>query len=311
MNAVKIESARTLLRGGEPGAECRIARAPSQRSRRMGTFGALGLAVALVSACNPVAERVNAEIERDRAVAIRVIERELQRIRLSVDSIDAVLQPMPLLRPAEEAALRTYLSDRQLERARALGIAPGLDASQLDQLVATGELVRLEESSEYWIVRPLDYSTALLTPAAHAALVEIGRRFHDRLAALGLPPFRFEITSVLRSAEDQARLRATNPNAASGVSTHEFATTFDIAYSAFAPPRNPVVPVRPDSADWLAAHLQLYERQAAATLAARRSRELQAVLGQTLIELQSRGIVMVTLEQLQPVFHITVATADI
>lgn len=42
-------------------------------------------------------------------------------------------------------------------------------------------------------------------------------------------------------------------------------------------------------------------------VAARRSRELMAILGNVLIEAQDEGKVMVTLERLQPVYHMTVA----
>jgi hypothetical protein len=43
------------------------------------------------------------------------------------------------------------------------------------------------------------------------------------------------------------------------------------------------------------------------TAAARKSRELQALLGHVLSELQRSGDVLVTLERQQPVYHITVA----
>ena len=44
-------------------------------------------------------------------------------------------------------------------------------------------------------------------------------------------------------------------------------------------------------------------------MAARYSRELQAVLGEVLREMQAAGEVMVTLERQQPVYHITLARA--
>jgi len=39
----------------------------------------------------------------------------------------------------------------------------------------------------------------------------------------------------------------------------------------------------------------------------RKSRELQKILGDVLREAQDEGIVLVTLERLQPVYHVTVA----
>ena len=41
--------------------------------------------------------------------------------------------------------------------------------------------------------------------------------------------------------------------------------------------------------------------------AARKSRELMAILGEVLREMQDEGAVYVTLDRQQPVFHITVA----
>ena len=64
----------------------------------------------------------------------------------------------------------------------------------------------------------------------------LGRRFQERLAEMRLPPYRLEITSAYRTAERQARLRRSNANAAAGVSSHEFGTTVDLSYAAFAPP---------------------------------------------------------------------------
>ena len=43
------------------------------------------------------------------------------------------------------------------------------------------------------------------------------------------------------------------------------------------------------------------------TAAARKSRELQAILGSVLNELRREGDVLVTLERQQPVYHVTVA----
>jgi len=44
-------------------------------------------------------------------------------------------------------------------------------------------------------------------------------------AALDLPPYRIEVTSALRTAEHQARLRGSNANAAAGTSSPAGAKT--------------------------------------------------------------------------------------
>jgi hypothetical protein len=141
-----------------------------------------------------------------------------------------------------------------------------------------------------------------VTPDARALLVMVGGRFQQKLAAMGAPPFRVEVTSVLRTPAGQAALRETNPNAAAGVSTHEFGTTLDIAYSGYAAPGNGAESA--SSGDDVAGRMRalVLER-----VAARYSRELQKVLGDVLLELQSEGAVLVTLERQQPVYHLTVA----
>jgi hypothetical protein len=236
-----------------------------------------------------------------------VLERELARIQQAADTADRLLHPLPLLRPAQEAALRRHTNAQQLGPARALGIPPDLPAGEVQRLAGTGRLVRLADSTQFWIVRELDYSLPYLVPDAEALLREIGERFHARLSALGLPAFRLEVTSVLRDASSQAALRRVNPNAAAGESTHQYGTTFDLAYNAFAAPATPLVPPSSPEAPWLERHLVRIGDRFAETVAARRSAELQAILGEVLLELQGEGKVMVTLERLQPVYHMTVA----
>ena len=179
---------------------------------------------------------------------------------------------------------------------------------ELDRLVAEGELLRLE-NGPYWVVGALDHSQPLVVPAAYQLLEEVGRRFQARLAELGAPLFRFEISSVLRSEADQAALRRINPNAALGESAHEYATTVDVLYSAFAAPVEPIIPTRSTAHPELDPFLERYAAVAAERVGGRRALELKAVLGGVLMELQAEGRVMVTLERQQPVFHMTVAAA--
>lgn len=233
--------------------------------------------------------------------------RELTRIRARTDSIDAIFQPLPLLRPAAEAALRRFDNDAQLVAARRLGIGANTSRSALPRLVAEARLVRLSDSTEHWDIRELDHSSPYLTRDGTAALREIAERFQRALARAELPAYRLEVTSALRSAEDQAALRRTNVNAAAGESTHQYGTTFDIAYSAFAPPAEPVARPAIPEAPWLEQHLVWVAGTLTELVAARRSRELLAILGNVLLAMQDEGRIMVTLERLQPVYHVTVA----
>jgi hypothetical protein len=275
--------------------------------RSRGIRMVVALAAVVVSACSgPGDEEDRVRIEAElQARAERVLERARTRIAERADSLDRALQPVPLLTGSEEGALRRYLNAAQLQRARRLGVRPGSEA-ELERLRRDGRLVRLPDSTQYWIVRELDHSVPLVTPDTEALLTEIGRRFQARLDSLGLPPFRLEVTSVLRTAEAQAELRRINPNAASGVSTHEFGTTLDVAYNSFAAPRSPELDVETTEAPWLRPHLEQLSGAIGETIAARRSRELQAILGRVLRELQEEGKVLVTMERRQPVYHFTV-----
>ena len=149
------------------------------------------------------------------SAASAVLEREIGRIDAEAGRIDSIFQPLPLLRPAQENALRRYDNAQQLARARALGVGRLLPPDRLTELRNEGALVLLEDT-EHWVVRDMDHSQPLAVPAVHALLTRIGERFHARLAALGAPAFRMEVTSALRSAADQAELRRINPNAAEG-----------------------------------------------------------------------------------------------
>lgn len=265
----------------------------------------------LVAACagqESGSGEANADSGQDRpgSAAEIVLEREMGRIDAAAASVDSVFQPLPLLRPAEEESLREYSNAAQVARGRALGVERGLAAERLRALEEEGALVRLTDS-DHWVVRDLDHSQPLVVPGARDLLTEIGERFQGRLAQLGAPPFRMEVSSVLRTAEDQASLRRVNPNAALGESAHEYGTTFDLLYSAFAAPAEPIVAIEASEAAWAAEPLRRYAEVAAERVAARRAMELKAVLGQVLREMQREGRVMVTLERQQPVFHMTLA----
>ncbi len=268
----------------------------------------LGLTACGGSGGAPASESASADRSAAQSTADPLAElaQGLATIDAEAARIDSVFQPLPLLRPAEEEALRRFPNQVQLQRARALGIGRGLPEERLAELVAAGELVRLEDT-RYWVVRGLDYSQPLVVPAVTTMLTEIGRRFQERLGELGAPPYRLEVSSVLRTPADQAALRRVNPNAALGESTHEYATTVDVLYSAYAAPAEPIAPSAGDAAS--ARILERYAGVAAERVAGRRALELKAILGHVLLELQDEGRVMVTLERLQPVYHMTVAQA--
>lgn len=263
-----------------------------------------------VAACGgaerPVVETAPAADSVATRGAEPLLAEAMARIDARLAAVDSVFQPLPLLRAPQEAALRRYGYQEQLGRAQALGPGRDLSDARVETLRREGRLVPLTDT-EHWVVRELDYSQALVVPAVRDLLHEVGRRFQGRLDALGAPPYRMEVSSVLRTAADQAALRQVNPNAVGGVSTHEYGVTVDVLYSAYAAPSAPVVSVEVPGAPWLAPALRRYAEVAAERVAGRRALELKAILGEVLIDVQREGLVMVTFEERQPVFHLTLA----
>jgi hypothetical protein len=268
-------------------------------------------AALLIPACQPAVEAGPGEPATEPAsggtAAVELaLAREVARIDSAAVAIDSIFQPLPLLRPAQAQELRRFLNRDQLARARALGVGRQLPPERLTALEREERLVRLNDS-EHWVIRDLDYSQPLAVPGVQALLTELGTRFQARLTELGAPAYRLEVTSVLRTAADQEALRRVNPNAARGESTHEYGTTVDVLYSAFTAPVEPIVQIDAPEAPWLEPHLRRYAAVAAERVAGRRALEIKAILGQVLLELQREGKVMVTIEQLQPVYHLTLA----
>jgi hypothetical protein len=243
-------------------------------------------------------------VERGRIEA--EIDSALHRLSVLADSVDALFRPVPLLTPGQEATFRRFGNDAQLARARALGVRAS-DAAGRAAALREGRLVRLEDSTPLWVVRELAHSEPLVTPDARALLAEAARRFQQRLGRMGVPAYRLEVTSALRTAESQSALRATNPNAAAGQSTHEYGTTLDVAYASFAAPDSIDYGAPAGGMAWLGARLEPVAAAVLESVAARNSRELQAILGLVMAELQAEGLAMVTLERQQPVYHFTVA----
>jgi hypothetical protein len=247
-----------------------------------------------VPALTPVASTTPAPAVVDTPVDMVALQ---QRLTLHVDSIDHQLRRVPALSRSERAALRKDVNAVQIARAQALGvrIPGGTEAS-----VANGRLVRLPDSTQYWVVRDLDYSVPYVTPATRSLLEEIGRRFQTRLDSLGVPRYRLDITSVLRTPEKQAQLRRANRNASKIVSAHEFGTTLDIAYRRYAPPVDSSLTALPPDARLMADSMVV-------ETARLRGAELQAVLGRVLQQLKNEGRVMIMMERQQTVYHITLA----
>src|SRR5688572_3836966 len=220
------------------------------------------------------------------------------RLQPQLDTLDQKLRQVRNLTIPERIALRRDVNERHIERARQLGVRV---TGPVEPLISSGQLVRLPDTTTYWIVRELDYSIPYVTPDAVAMLNEIGRRFHQTLDSLGVTRYRLDITSALRTPEQHAELRRRNSNASRVESSHEFGTTVDIAYRRFAPPAERVLTDAIEHPRWMADSLLVETARA-------RGAELQAALGRVLQAMQREGKLLVRMERSQTVFHITAAT---
>lgn len=105
--------------------------------------------------------------------------------------------------------------------------------SKIEELVDNDILVEIEPT-RYYTIRPLTHSFPYLIPEAEDLLELIGHKFQYNLKEAGLPKYRFEISSLLRTVEFQSDLMHLNINATPNKSTHYYGTTFDIAYNKYS-----------------------------------------------------------------------------
>ena len=222
--------------------------------------------------------------------------------------IDTVVRRLPGLIGSIRQDMRRHLNATHVAVARSNGVGPVRDSAHLNDLVGRGALVQLPESTLWWVLRDLNDSLPYVTPGTRAALEEVWRRFHARLDEHGLPPFRLDITSVLRTSEQQSELQRRNSNAADTTSSHEFGTTVDIAYLSFGAPQSldhrslaaePDDPVSPPLRAEATARLE--------SLATLHAPHLEGELGAVLQQLERDGLLLPLRERGQPVYHITLA----
>ncbi|HEX9983917.1 MAG TPA: DUF5715 family protein [Thermoanaerobaculia bacterium] len=244
------------------------------------------------------ADRSDAEAEARSRAALE------QRLA----EIERVIQRLPGLIRSIRKDMRRHLNATHVAAARSNGVGPVRDDAHLATLVDRGALVQLPASTHWWVLRDLNDSLPYVTPHTRAALEEVGRRFHARLDEHGLPPFRLDITSVLRTSQQQAALQRRNPNAADTTSSHEFGTTVDIAYLSFAAPQ---------SLDHRSLTAEIDDQVSPALRAEMTARlesfgklhapHLEGELGAVLQQLERDGLLLPLRERSQPVYHITLA----
>ncbi len=267
----------------------------------------VGIAVAtggLIYARHAASEDVERGLREAENRFVADFERALGEHDHLIDTLSARLRRIDDLKTAQEQVLRRARNTDHLAAARRYGVERSPTREDLNRLVESGALMRLEDNDFYWI-QDLDLSVPYVTPSTAQALEEIGRRFHAALAERGLPPIRFNISSVLRTSESQQELRRINPNAARGVSAHEFGTTVDVVYHTYDLAPEVLGPGLQHSR--LDSLMDEVRGRSLRGLAMVYWQELQGLLGRILIDMQQEGILLVTLEREQPVFHLTLA----
>ncbi len=240
-----------------------------------------------------------------------LVASDLTAVDAALDSAEAVYLRIPAMSSETSEALRRSRNAAHVAAAQRTGTTPVAARADLERAASERDLVRLATDSTR-IVRDSRYSIPYVTPGAASALDSITTRFRRRLAGAGLPAFRITISSVWRSAEDQADLVQVNVNAARGRSSHEYATTFDTPYLRYdyAGPGGLALP---SPSERLPAFLRRYVEEETARrtaarfdrLAEREPERLDAALGRTLVTLENDSVVLVIREVRQPVYHIT------
>lgn len=168
--------------------------------------------------------------------------------------------------------------DKHLSAAKKIGLTKG--PKDRDEAAKMSGKLKKVSTNEIYVVEDLTYSVPYLVPKAAARLNAIGEEFQDILSRNNLPPYRFRVTSVLRTNDDIKRLqRSGNGNAVSN-SAHNYGTTFDLAYTKFVEPEGQDTYMTDDN--------------------------LKLVLAQTLLNQQRAGKIYVKYEYKQCCFHITV-----
>ncbi|MBC12107.1 MAG: hypothetical protein CMM85_03955 [Rhodothermaceae bacterium] len=191
-----------------------------------------------------------------------------------------------------------------LDRADSLGVPPLDTEAELATHLRTGRLVPLVDN-EFYVVRILEHSKPFVRPVLRERLDEVGRRFQTALADAGLPPYRVTVSSALRTADLQRDLARTNRNATSGRSSHEYGASVDLVYTRYAlwptasdtlqvPFTDPAIP-----------KAQRLASRWADDLAGTYDDRLFGALARVLGEMQDEGLLLVLLEDEQPVFHLT------
>jgi hypothetical protein len=112
------------------------------------------------------------------------------------------------------------------------GIKKCKDEAEIKERVDQGKLVEMQSGTGF-IIEEMSHSYPYLTKESRDLLVEIGKRFRDKISDTRLKGSRIKITSMTRTTEKLKRLRVINSNTSVN-SPHLYGNAFDISYLRFS-----------------------------------------------------------------------------
>ena len=171
------------------------------------------------------------------AVLVLLVVLVFKLIRLIFPGEDIDNVSISKLTNEETHALKRFGNIYHLEAARQKGI-PKPFGSQDEMLEDKYHFIveyglREVQDNKYYEVPKLTHSLPYLKKDAVDFLDKLGERFFDAQEDLGLRHYRFSVTSILRTLDDQKGLRKKNVNATKNMSSHYYGRTFDIAQTRF------------------------------------------------------------------------------
>jgi hypothetical protein len=207
----------------------------------------------------------------------------------------------------EIGQLRKHLNKTHLRMARRYGLDDITDETRIQHHMKEKRLTPVP-STHYYYIAPLSYSYPTVTQATRNLLDKIGAQFHMDLQRERLPLYRFYLTSLTRTKKQQRELCRINKNA-SRASSHTYGVTFDIACSGF------VYSTGIKVLDWylckIGRYVPRFLKQEIQILGDENWEKLAAVLGRTILKLQSEGYCVIIYERNKLVYHVTLASKPI
>lgn len=146
--------------------------------------------------------------------------------------------PVSELSQQEIRAMHQYTNEMHLEVARSRGMTEPL-ASKADfdnnqsQYIVDYKLRRIYDNSNYYKLQGLTMSIPYMQRDAVDFLTTLGKEFKKNLEEAGIQPYRYGISSVLRTIESQNKLREKNVNATKNMTSHYYGRSFDIPEEEF------------------------------------------------------------------------------